>query len=448
MPALDRLVDTRVLRDNPTFRRLWIGTSAQLLGRQVTTVAVLYQVWQMTHQTFWVGVTGLVTAAPTLVFSTVGGSLADRGDRRRIALVTSAAALVVALLLAAQATQVAQAALAMRSVPVLFVLVAAQAAATSTGGPSRRAVIPRIVPADQVGAAIALNHVVFQLALLAGPALAGLLIGAGGLTSCYALDALAFAAALYGVRGLPPLRPEPPDHTADPAVAAAGRGPHAIWSGLRFLAGSPVLAGSLLTDLAATVLSMPFALLPAINAERLGGQPQTLGLLFSAIAVGGVTAGALSAPIGRIGRAGLVQLVAAGAWGLALAGAGVATTWVVTVACLAVAGAADTTSVIVRGTTMQLATPDSYRGRASAAELMVGVAGPQLGNFRAGAVASAVGAGAALVSGGLLAAVAVAAVAATNPSLRGFRTPAAPAIGEPGIDGTAIGEPEIDNSSI
>jgi hypothetical protein len=163
---------------------------------------------------------------------------------------------------------------------------------------------------------------------------------------------------------------------------------------------------------------MPIALFPVLNAERFGGDPQTLGLFLSAIAVGGIVAGLASGTVTRAHRLGLVMLVAAGVWGVALAGFGMAPSLWSALGCLAIAGAADTISVISRGALVQLATPDAYRGRVSAVEDIVGMAGPYLGNFRAGVVAGATTAGFAAISGGLMCVLGIAAVALTTPALR------------------------------
>ena len=179
------------------------------------------------------------------------------------------------------------------------------------------------------------------------------------------------------------------------------------------------------TDLSATLLAMPIALFPLVNEIRFGGDPQTLGLFLSAVAVGGITAGLLSGTVTRRRRAGLVQLAAAAVWGLALAGFGLAGPLWLALGCLAVAGAADTVSVVTRSALVQLETPDAYRGRVSSVEHVIGVAGPELGNFRGGLLASATSASFSLVFGGLSALLAIAAVAAANAPLRAYRTPAA-----------------------
>jgi predicted MFS family arabinose efflux permease len=191
-----------------------------------------------------------------------------------------------------------------------------------------------------------------------------------------------------------------------------------VLDGLAFVVRNPVVRGALLTDLAATVLSMPISLFPLVNAERFGNNPRTLGLFLSAIAVGGVVASILSGMFTRLPRPGLVMLVASAAWGVSLALFGIAPDPLVGLAFLAVAGAADTVSVVSRSTIVQLHTPDALLGRVAAAEQIVGQAGPDVGNMRGGLVAGATSGMTALVSGGLLCAVAVVLVGATTPGLR------------------------------
>jgi MFS family permease len=405
------LVDTRPLRSSLPFRRLWVGSTLSTVGGQLAVVGVLQQTWELTASPVVVGAIGLAQAVPMIVFGQVGGALADAVDRRRLVLLTTLGQMVGAGLLAAQAFA------GLDSVAVLLALVALQSACGALGAPARRTFAARLLPTDQVGAGLALFNLGFHASMLVGPAIAGVVAARWGVGACYAVDTLTFLAALYGVVRLPPL---PPDG------AAARPGLSTVVAGWRFIAGRPVLAGAFLTDLIATVLAMPIALFPVVNAERFDGDPQTLGLFLSAIAVGGIVAGLASGAVTRAGRPGLVMLAAAGVWGIALAGFGMAPTPWLALGCLAVAGAADTISVISRGALVQLATPDAYRGRVSAVEDIVGMAGPYLGNFRAGVVAGATNAGAAAVSGGLMCVLGIAVVAAWTPALRRPRSSGKP----------------------
>ncbi|MFI7008580.1 MFS transporter [Streptomyces sp. NPDC050145] len=398
------LIDVSPLRTSAPFRRLWIGQSLSGLGGQMTLVAVMFQVWSSTGSTVWTGAVGLAQAVPLMALGLFAGSLVDRVDRRLVYLVTTAGQTVFAVLLAVQGF------LGPAPVAGVLVLVALQSCCAAGGGPASRAFVPQLLPAHQVAAGLALRRISFQAAMLLGPALGGLIVGAWGVGACYAIDAVTFVAAWLGARGLP--RMSPGDLVARPGL----RG---VADGLAFMARTPAVRGALLTDLATTVLSMPVSLFPLVNSERFGGDPGTLGLFLTAIAVGGVTASVFSGTFTRLPRPGLVMLAGSAAWGASLTVFGLVSEPWAGLACLAVAGAADTLTVVSRGTVLQTHTPRELLGRVGAAEQIVGQAGPDLGNLRGGLVAHAFSGSAALVSGGLLCVGAVAAVAATATELRG-----------------------------
>jgi MFS family permease len=182
-----------------------------------------------------------------------------------------------------------------------------------------------------------------------------------------------------------------------------------------------VVRAALLTDLAATVLSMPISLFPLINAERFGNDPRTFGLFLSAIAVGGVGASVLSGTFTRRARQGVVLLTGSIGWGGALVAFALAPNPWLGLAFLVVAGMADTMSVVARSTIVQLNTPDEMLGRVSAAEQVVGQGGPDVGNLRGGLVAAATTGTFALVSGGLACVAVVMLIGAVTPGLRRFR---------------------------
>ncbi|MFJ9559839.1 MFS transporter [Streptomyces fuscichromogenes] len=408
------LIDVAPLRSSPAFRRLWIGQTLSGFGGQMTLVAVMFQVWQTTRSTTWTGAVGLAQAIPLVALGLFAGSLVDRVDRRKFFLLMTAGQAACSLLLALQGL--------LGDVPVAAVLglVALQSAFGAGGGPASRTFVPHLLPKHQLAAGLALRRISFQGAMLLGPALSGLLVGGLGVGACYLVDALTFGAALHGAYGLPPMNPG--DEPARPGL----RG---VLDGLAFLGRTPVIRGALLTDLATTVLSMPVSLFPLINAERFGGDPRTLGLFLTAIAVGGVAASLLSGTFTRFPRPGLVMLGGSAAWGVSLALFGISPDPWAGLALLVVAGAADTVSVVSRSTVVQLHTPQELLGRVGAAEQIVGQAGPDIGNLRGGLVAAATSGTAALVSGGLLCLAAVALVGAGTADLRGSSAapPARPA---------------------
>ncbi|MFC3983490.1 MFS transporter [Streptosporangium jomthongense] len=413
----ERLMDVRPLRDSRHFRDLWIGSSLASIGRQIAVVAVLLQVWDLTHSSFWTGIIGLATGLPLLALGLVGGSLADTVDRRSLVRLTTVGQALTA------AGLVAQAAAGNRSVALLLALVAAQSGCSALGAPARRTFPVRLLPADQVAAGLALQNIAFQASMLVGPALAGFVLARWHYPAAYTIQFLAGLASLAAVVRLPPM----PALTAEDGPETDGgsrsrRGP--VRGGWRISLQRPTLWGSLSVDLAATVLAMPVALFPLVNEIRFAGDPRTLGFFLTALALGGLGAGLFSGTVTRLRRGGLVQLVAATVWGLALAGFGVAGPIWLSLLCLAVAGAADTVSVVTRGALVQLETPDRYRGRVSSVEHVIGIAGPEIGNFRGGVLASLTSAPVALLVGGLTAALAVVSVGLVNRPLRAYRVPA------------------------
>lgn len=409
MSVRHSLIDTAPLRSSPPFRRLWAGRGLSGLGSQMTLVAVMFQIWQMTHSTVWTGAVGLAMAVPVVAFGLFAGVVIDRRDRRRLYLIATTGQAGCSLLLAAQGLT--------GHVPAAGVLglVAGASCFMAVGGPAARTFIPHLLPRQQVAAGLALNRVTFQGALLLGPALGGLVLGWLGVSGCYLIDAVTFAMAFYGAFGLPPVSPG-----GEPSRPRLG----GVLDGLGFLLRSPAVRGALLTDLAATVLSFPISLFPLVNAQRFGGNPRTLGLFLTAIAVGGTAASVFSGAFTRRGRPGLMMLGGSAVWGASLALFGLSPDAWLGLALLAVAGAADTVAVVSRSTIVQLNTPNEMLGRVAAAEQIVGQAGPDVGNMRAGLVAGATSGVTALVSGGVMCLAAVAAIAAASPGLRRSPSPA------------------------
>ncbi|MFI1723832.1 MFS transporter [Streptomyces sp. NPDC020489] len=403
MSLSDVLLDVRPLRTSPVFRRLLFGRTASTLGSFMTMVTVMYQVWDMTHSAVWSGAVGIAQAVPMVAVSLFAGAWADRVDRRRLFLTGTVGSMACSLLLTVQGFA------GHAPVAVILVLVAVQTSFAALGAPAAGVFVPRLLPKEQVAAGLALQQVSGQAMMLVGPAVAGVVLGWWGIGVCYLVDTLSFALSFYGVYGLPALPPE--GDKSRPGV-------HGVLDGLRFLTGHRVVRGALLTDLAATVLSMPTSLFPLVNEERFGGDPRTLGLFLSALAVGGVAATALSGPVTRLARPGPVMLCASATWGAGLCLFGLTTSAWLGLGLLAVAGAADALAVLSRTTIVQTRTPDALLGRVTAAETIVGQAGPHLGNLRGGLVAGWTSGATSLVTGGLLCVLAVAYVGTSTPQLR------------------------------
>ncbi|NHC14894.1 MFS transporter [Motilibacter deserti] len=411
MPRL--LLDLTPLRESPAFRRLWVGNSLSGAGAQLTAVAVGLQVYDETGSTFSVGLVGAFALVPLVTMGLYGGAIADTHDRRRVVLVTGLGMLAVAAAFALQA------ALSVGSVWLLYALVAVQQGCYAVSSAARASIVPRLLPATSLPAANALSSLSMGFALTVGPLLAGVLVGAAGYATTYAVEVALLAVALVGVAALPPLRPE-----GD--VVRAGLS--SVLDGLRFLRGRPNLRMTFLVDLSAMVLALPRVLFPAIAAAVLGGGPGTVGVLTAAIAVGTMAAGLLSGPLGGVRRQGLAVLASVAGWGCAVAAFGLVVMaapgsgegsahWLLwpAAACLAVAGACDAVSAVFRSTILQAATPDVLRGRLQGVFLVVVAGGPRLGDMVLGSLASWTTDSAAAVIGGAACVTAVVLLAAAQP---------------------------------
>ena len=443
------LTDITPLRESPAFRRLWLGSMLSSTGGSMTTFAITLQVYDLTRSTAAVGAIGVATFIPLLLITLPGGTLADRVDRRKLVLaMTVAQAVLSAVLFALSAFGGA-------SLWPLYAIVAAQSALAAVNAPARRTFIPRLVPREQLPAAMALNRIIFQVVLIAGPALAGLVTAWTGLRGCYLVDVASFAGSLWGVGRLPAMPPEAPvsagsiaqtapveagESANDPGGSGSGSGSGGgsgsgrrrsglalTLEGLAFIRRTPALCGAFLADVNATFFALPVSLFPAINAERFGGDPRTLGLFTTAIGVGGLVSAVFAGPLRHASRHGLLMLTCVAVWGGGFALFAIAPSLWLTLLALAVAGLADTFTVVVRGIIVQQVTPDAFRGRVNAADFLVGAGGGELGSLEAGLVGSWTTPVISALSGGLLTIAGAVAIGAALPGFRRYQSPA-PAI--------------------
>jgi MFS family permease len=394
-------VDIRPLQESRDFRRLWFGTGISAIGSQITTVAIPYQVYQETGSTLIVGLLGVAALVPLLIVPIYGGAVADAVDRRRMLLLSDLALLLVTGGLIVNA---------LMPDPAVWFLFVAEALSTAAYGfqrPARNALTPRLVRDDQLLAAITVEDVVFTLARVAGPVMGGGLIAAVGLAGAYAVDLATFAASLLAIWLLPAMPPAP---DADrPSLRS-------IADGFRYVVSKKVLLGIFLVDTNVMIFGMPRALFPAF-AEKLGGGPGVLGLFYAATSAGAFLASLTSGWMMAVRRQGLAVCIAASAWGVAIAIVGFAEAVWFALLFLAVAGAADFVSAVLRSNILLTATPDSMRGRVSGIELAQVAGAPEIGNVEAGIVAELAGVRASIVSGGILSVVGTVVIAAAIPTL-------------------------------
>ncbi|MDB5114360.1 MAG: hypothetical protein JWL78_1430 [Chloroflexi bacterium] len=407
-------LDLTPLRASRDFRLLWSGQLVSTMGRQVTAVAVPYQVYQLTGSTLAVGLLGLVQMVPLILCSLIGGAVADAVDRRRLLLASNSLLALCSLLYVAGAVH------GHPPLAALYAVSAVAAGLSAVDQPARSATVPNLVPREQLPAAVALMFGLFQAALIVGPAVGGLVIARLGLGAAYLVDVLSFGAAITAVALI---GPQPPRHERrEPPLRA-------IRSGLRFARRQPVILAGFAIDLDAMIFGMPRALFPALAASSFHTGPSGLGLLYAAPGAGAVAAILVTGWLGRVRRLGRVVIGAVAMWGVAIAGFGLVGSLPVALALLAVAGAADSVSAVCRSTMLQTLTPDHLRGRMSATYSMVVMGGPYAGDVEAGAVAAAWGPRVSVVSGGLLCVLGAGLVAAAFPALH--RYSADTAVAEP-----------------
>ncbi|MFG3310759.1 MFS transporter [Streptomyces albidoflavus] len=394
-PRKRLLADLTPLRTSADFRRLWIGNTISWVGQGMTALAISLQVYDLTRSSFSVGLVGLFSLVPLVVFGLYGGAIADTVDRRLLGLASSTGSWLLAIALAVAAFA------GFHQVWFLYAVVALQAVCAALNSPARTSMIPRLLPAEQLPAANALNSMTTTFGTMTGPMLGGALVGLWGYQAAYLIDAVAFTAALYAMWRLPAMRPQREE---------GSRGRASVLDGLRFLATRPNIRMTFFTDLCAMVLAHPRALFPAVAVVWYGGDAKTAGLLVAAPAVGALLGSVFSGWLGRVHRHGVAILLAVGGWGLAVAVFGLTRNLWLGLLFLALAGAADAISMVFRSTMLQAATPDAMRGRLQGVFIVVVAGGPRLGDFLAGSVGDLASPTVAVTGGGLLCVLAVTAL--------------------------------------
>jgi MFS family permease len=379
-------IDLRPLRRRH-FRNLWLGQAVSSIGAEVSTVAVPYQAYTLTHSTAVVGLLGLASLVPLLVVPLVGGALADAVDRRTVLLRTETGMVVVTGLFLANSL------LAHPRVWALFVLQALAVAIFSLGRPAMSTLTPRLVPDEELEAAMAVEGIYSSLASVGGPAAGGLLIAAAGVPWTYGIDLATYAASFVALALLPRIAPE--ENVERPSVRS-------ILEGFRFLKGRQPLLGIFAVDTSAMIFGMPSALFPAIALHRLGGNAATVGYLYAAPYAGALLASLLSGWTPHIRRQGIGVTIAACCWGVAIAAFGFTTSLWPALVLLAIAGGADFFSAVLRSTMLVRATPPHLLGRLSGIEFTQVASAPNLGDVEAGVLASLTSLRFSVVSGGIL----------------------------------------------
>jgi MFS family permease len=417
--------DSFVSLRSRNFRLLWFGLMLSFTGSMMQNAALLWHVSLLVpnNKGLALGMVGLVKVVPVVVFSMISGVVADAWDRRRLLLVTQVAATAVAVALAVLTFR------GLRVVWPVYLLAALGAAVNAFDLPARAALIPNLVPREHLPNAISLNSIMFQAASVAGPSIGGLMIATSGVAWVYFANAVSFGAvlaALMMMRGVPSRSSSIVAPDGEPATGSEKAHDDvslgAALEGLRFVFRSPLIRSTMLLDFFATFFSSANALLPIFAQDVLKVGARGYGWLYAAPAAGAVISSAAMVPMTeRIERRGATLLWSVGAYGVATVVFGLSRSFWLTFACLAMTGAADTVSTVIRNIVRQLETPDRLRGRMTGVNMVFFMGGPQLGELEAGAVASWLGAPFSVISGGIGCLLCTGWVAAATPSLRRYR---------------------------
>lgn len=372
------------------FRLLWSGLFISVAGSRMQFWAILWHIRDLSDQPIALGGIGLVRVVPIILFSLVGGTIADVFDRRRVIFVTQTIFILTASMLGWLTIT--------RHISIwsIYLLTAVEAVASSFDLPARTALTPNLVPARDLPNAFSLQSMAFTVGSIAGPALSGVVIAASGLSAVYWINAATYLALVWAVIRIGPVAQQHVDRRSRSPVSL-----DSIKEGLDFIMDRPIILSSMLLDFFATFFSSANALLPIFARDILVVGERGYGWLAAAQSVGaGVTALIMSqvSVIRHQGKILLGAVISFGIWTLVF---GFSRLFLLTFLSLALMGASDTVSMIIRNTIRQLRTPDHIRGRMTSINQIFFMGGPQLGELEAGLIAQFFGAPIAVISGGV-----------------------------------------------
>ena len=396
-------IDISPLKKYPDFRNLWASGLISYLGSMVTYVAIPFQIKELTNSYIAVGIVGAIEIIPLILFGLYGGVLADYVDRKKMVWATEAAALVLSgiLLLNSLSSE--------PKVWVIYVMAGLFASVDGLQRPSADAILPRIVGHKDLPAASALMSLRWQMGVIIGPTIGGIVISTISISAGYGFDVFTFFISLLFLArvGSVPANPE--------AEKPSLRG---LLDGIKYAFSRQDLTGTYLIDLAAMFFAMPTALYP-FWADQLGA-PWALGFLYAAVTVGSVVVTLTSGWIKTYRFHGRAIIWAAIGWGAAIALAGISNSLILVLLFLAIAGGADMISALFRGTIWNQTIPDNLRGRLAGIELLSYSIGPLAGQLRAASMAAATSLTFSVTAGGLICVFMVALLASFLPKLRKY----------------------------
>ena len=370
------------------FFYLWLGQLISITGTQMQLWALFWHINQIDKNPIALGGIGIARILPVIIFSLIGGALADSMDRRKVMFATQSIAAVLALTLAL-ITQFGQI-----TIWHIYIITALQAVVVAFDGPSRQALIPNLLPKEDLPNAFSMTFTAFQAGAVIGPALTGFIIAGFGQEAVYYFNAISFVAvlvALFLIGDVPQAIGE----------KTAGISLEAIKDGIRFILSKPIIFSTMMVDFVATFFASASTLMPIIAKDVLNVGVVEYGYLSAASAVGAVAVALVISQIKEIRKQGLVFVIAVIIFGIATIVFGITRSFIVAWLAIAITGGADGVSTIVRNTIRQLQTPDHVRGRMTSINQIFFMGGPQLGEIEAGAVAQFFGAPFAVITGGI-----------------------------------------------
>jgi len=387
------LINLSLFRRNRNFAFLYVGQFVSFLGTMITGVALPYQIYMQTHSTLMVGLLSLVQLLPLLVTALVGGVFADRYHRRMLLLMAEAILMLGSLLLAFNAY------VEHPQIWVMFVVASLMSAFNGLHRPALESIVQQIVAKEDFSTVGSLATFKASVAMIAGPAIGGLLIASFGLVVTYLVDVASFLISLSALLLMTHI-PKPENVSDDSAWSS-------LKAGVKYALSRQELVGTYVVDFVAMIFGMPTALFPAI-ALSFGGAT-VLGMLYAAPAVGALVVSIFGEWTKKVKRQGVAIAIAAALWGVAIIFFGLSSNFIVAWIFLALAGAFDGVSGIFRSMLWNETIPNRLRGRLAGIEMISYLSGPKLGDTEAGLVAAAFGVTASIVSGGALCVISVAA---------------------------------------
>jgi MFS family permease len=370
------------------FFYLWLGQLISVAGTQMQIWAIFWHIRTLTDQPIAIGGVGLARILPVIVFSLVSGAVADSYNRRTIIFITQSCAAVLALILGLLTLS------GHITLAYIYLMTALQAVVMAFDGPARAALIPNLVPKDDLANAFSLNSIAFDAGAVIGPAVTGFVIAAGGQASAYIINAISYVAVIIALMLIG-------DIPQKLQSRAKGVSFGSIKEGIRFIVGKPLIFSSMILDFIATFFASANTLMPFVANDVLHVNVVAYGWLSAAQSVGATLAAVIISQVHQLRKQGALFLGAVFVFGLATVAFGAATSFAMAWIALAVTGAADAVSTIIRNTIRQLQTPDEMRGRMTSVNQIFFQGGPQLGELEAGAVAQAFGTPFAIISGGI-----------------------------------------------